>query len=142
MGGTNTAAHHHWEEADVKANFSGVTTAHTQTESRSEWRKRDEARKREIERSKADKQLSSIIMECMESQIARMRKPQGLQVVIEPWEAHYILAEGGTVHATVGLCREQCWLDKDGNMWCGMIPARLANIEEFETEIRIFREDE
>lgn len=126
----------------MKANFSGVTTARTQTESRSEWQRRDEVRNREIERSKADKKLSSIIMECMESQIERMRKPQGLQVVIEPWEAYYILSEGGTVHATVGLCREQCWLAKDGNMWCGMIPARLANIEKFETEIRIFGEDE
>lgn len=46
----------------MKANFRGVTTAHTQTGTRSHWKRRDEARKREIARSKDDKRMSSLIM--------------------------------------------------------------------------------
>lgn len=126
----------------MKANFSGVTTARTQTESRSEWQKRDEARKREIERNRADNELSDMIMDYMGGEIAEMRQPHGLRVVIEPWEAYLILQKGGIVNASAGGRRERCWLAKDGTMWAGMIPAKLANIDKYDTEIWIYGKGE
>lgn len=60
----------------MKANFSGVTTAHTQTGTRSHWERRDEARKREIAHAKDDKRMSSLIMSEMASEIAELRKPK------------------------------------------------------------------
>ena len=60
----------------MKANFSGVTTAHTQTGTRSHWKRRDEARKREIAHAKDDKRTASLIMDSMAGEIAELRKPK------------------------------------------------------------------
>ena len=119
----------------MKAKYIIVTTAHTPMESRSDWLKRDEAMKREIKRIEADKRLVNTIMECMESQIAEMRKPKPMMVDLEPWEAWLILSKGGMVWATIGRKRERCWLTKAKGMYIGNIPARLADGAEFETEI-------
>lgn len=126
----------------MKANYIIVTTAHTPMESRSDWQKRDEATKRELKRIEADKRLVNTIMECMESKIAEMRKPHGLRVSIEPWEARLILEKGGIVYAKHGHIRERCWLTGDGEMLVGMVPARLVDVTEFDTEIWIFGENE
>jgi hypothetical protein len=60
----------------MKANFSGVTTAHTQTGTRSNWKRRDEARKREIALAEDDKRTASLIMDSMAGEIAELRKPK------------------------------------------------------------------
>lgn len=119
----------------MKPNYTVVTTAHTPTENRNEWQRRDEARKREIERAKHDKQTASLIMDVMTSEIAEMRKPKPMMVDLEPWEAWLILTKGGMVWATVGKNRERCWLTREKEMYIGNIPARLADGAEFETEI-------
>lgn len=119
----------------MKPNYTGVTTAHTPTENRNEWERRDQARKREIERSKHDKQTANLIMDAMTSEIAEMRKPKPMMVDLEPWEAWLILSKGGMVWATVGKNRERCWLTQAQEMYIGNIPARLAGEAEFETEI-------
>lgn len=119
----------------MKANFTGVTTAHAQTESRSEWRKRDEARKREIVHAKDDKRTASLIMDAMASEIAELRKPKPMMVELESWEAWLILTKGGMVWATVGGNRERCWLTKAEEMYIGNVPARLAGEAVYETEV-------
>lgn len=119
----------------MKANFTGVTTAHTQTETRSDWQRRDEARKREIAHANDDKRTANLIMDAMTSEIAEMRKPKPMMVDLEPWEAWLILSKGGMVWATVGKNRERCWLTREKEMYVGNIPARLAVGAEFETEI-------
>ena len=60
----------------MKANFSGVATAHTQTGTRSQWKRRDEERKREIAHANDNKRISSLIMSEMASEIAELRKPK------------------------------------------------------------------
>ena len=119
----------------MKATFTGVTTAHTQTESRSEWHRRDEARKREIAHANDDKRTSSLIMDAMASEIAELRKPKPMMVELESWEAWLILTKGGMVWATIGKNRERCWLTQAQEMYIGNIPARLAGEAEYETEI-------
>lgn len=119
----------------MKANFSGVTTAHTPTENRSEWKRRDEARKREITHAKDTKRTAKLIMDAMTSEIAEMRKPKPMMVNLEPWEALLILSKGGMVWATVWKNRERCWLTRTQEMYIGNIPARLAGGAEYETEI-------
>ena len=119
----------------MKPNYTGVTTAHTPTENRNEWQRRDEARKREIERAKHDKQTANLIMEAMTSEIAEMRKPKPMMVALEPWEAWLILSKGGMVWATAGKNRERCWLTQKREMYIGNIPARLAGKAEYETEV-------
>lgn len=126
----------------MKPNYTGVTTAHTPTENRSEWKRRDQARKREIKQAEENKQLTSLIIDCMSGDIKEMRKPHGLRVPIELWEAQLILDKDGIVYATHGRRRERCWLAKNGEIWVGMTPARLVNIKEFDTEIWIFGKDE
>lgn len=119
----------------MKANFSGVTTAHTQTGTRSHWKRRDEARKREIARSKDDKRMSSLIMSEMASEIAELRKPKPMIVKLDPEEARLFLSEGCIVWAKVGGKRERCWLTKAKEMYIANTPARLARGAEYETEI-------
>ena len=119
----------------MKANFTGVTSARMPTENRSEWKRRDEARKREIAHAKDDKRTASLIMDAMASEIAEMRKPKPMMVDLEPWEAWLILSNGGMVWATVDKKRERCWLTQAKEMYIGNIPARLADGAEFETEI-------
>lgn len=119
----------------MKPNYTGVTTAHTPTENRSEWKRRDQARKREIAHAKDIKRTASLIMDAMTSEIAEMRKPKPMMVDLEPWEAWLILSKGGMVWATVGRNRERCWLTRAKEMYIGNIPARLAVSAEYETEI-------
>lgn len=124
----------------MKANFRGVTTAHTQTGTRSHWKRRDEARKREIARSKDDKRMSSLIMSEMASEIAELRKPKPMIVKLDPEEARFFLSEGCIVWAKVDGKRERCWLTKAKEMYVGNIPARLARGAEYETEIYFAKE--
>lgn len=119
----------------MKANFIGVTTAHMQTERRSDWKRHDEARKREIARAKDDKRTTSLIMDAMAGEIAGMRKPKPMMVELESWEAWPILSKGGMVWATVGKNRERCWITKNKEMYIGNIPARLASKAEYDTEV-------
>lgn len=126
----------------MKANFTGVTATRVQDGSWSEWQKRDKAQKHKIEQAAEDKQLADTIMDCLGDDIAEMRKPHGLQVIIEPWEARLILEKGGIVYAKHGRIRERCWLTGDGEMLVGMVPARLVDVTEFDTEIWIFGENE
>lgn len=119
----------------MKANFTGVTTAHTQTENRSEWHRRDEARKREIAHAKDDKRTASLIMDAMASEIAELRKPKPMMVELESWEAWLILTKGGMVWAMVGKNRERCWLTTAREMYIGNVPARLAGETVYETEV-------
>lgn len=119
----------------MKPNYTGVTTSHAQTENRSEWRRRDEARKREIAHAKDDKRTANMIMDAMASEIAELRKPKPMMVELEPWEAWLILTKGGIVWATAGKNHERCWLTKAQEMYIGNIPARLAGEAEYETEI-------
>lgn len=119
----------------MKANFIGVTTAHTQTGTRSHWKRRDEARKREIARSNDDKRTASLIMSEMASEIAELRKPKPMIVRLDPDEARLWLSEGCMVWATVDGKRERCWMTKAKEMYVGNIPARLAGAAEYETEI-------
>lgn len=119
----------------MKANFTGVTTAHTQTETRSDWQRRDEARKREIAHAKDDKRTASLIMDAMTSEIAELRKPKPLMVELESWEAWLILTKGGMVWATVSGNRERCWLTRSQEMYIGNVPARLAREAEYEAEV-------
>lgn len=119
----------------MKANFNGVTTAHTQTGTRSNWKRRDEARNREIARAKDDKRVSSLIMSEMASEIAELRKPKPMIVKLDPEEALFMLSEGCMVWATVDGKRERCWMTKAKEMYVGNIPARLAGGAEYETEI-------
>lgn len=92
----------------MKANFRGVTTAHTQTGTRSHWKRRDEARKREIARAKDDKRMSSLIMSEMASEIAELRKPKPKPMIVklDPEEARLFLSEGCIVWAKVDGKRE------------------------------------
>lgn len=124
----------------MKANFRGVTTARTQTGTRSHWKRRDEARKREIARSKDDKRMSSLIMGEMASEIAELRKPKPMIVKLDPDKARLSLSEGCIVWATVDGKRERCWLTKAKEMYIGNIPARLARGAEYETEIYFAKE--
>lgn len=124
----------------MKANFSGVTTAHTQTGTRSNWKRRDEARKREIASSKDDKRTASLIMSEMASEIAELRKPKPMIVKLDPDEARLWLSEGCMVWATVDGKRERCWMTKAKEMYVGNIPARLAGTAEYETEIYFTKE--
>lgn len=119
----------------MKANFSGVTTAPTQTGTRSKWKRRDEARKREIAHENDDKRMSSLIMSELSKEIAELRKPKPMIVKLEPEEARLALSKGSMVWATVGRKRERCWLTKAKEMYIGNIPARLAGAAEYETEI-------
>lgn len=119
----------------MKPNYTGVTTAHTPTENRNEWQRRDQARKREIAHAKDTKRTANLIMDAMTSEIAEMRKPKPMMVDLEPWEAWLILSKGGMVWATIGKNRERCWLTREKEMYIGNIPARLAGEAEFETEI-------
>lgn len=119
----------------MKANFTGVTTARMPEENRSEWRRRDEARKREIAHAKDDKRTANLIMDAMASEIAELRKPKPMMVELESWEAWLILTKGGMVWATVGGNRERCWLTKTGEMYIGNVPARLAGETEYDTEV-------
>ena len=119
----------------MKPNYTGVTTAHTPTENRNEWQRRDQARKREIERDKDTKLTANLIMSAMASEIAELRKPKPMMVELETWEAWLILSKGGMVLATVGRNRERCWLTQAQEMYIGNIPARLAAGAEYETEI-------
>lgn len=119
----------------MKSNFTGVTTAHMQTENRSEWKRRDEARKREIAHAKDDKRTANLIMDAMTSEIAELRKPKPMMVELESWEAWLILTKGGMVWASVGGNRERCWLTRAKEMYIGNVPARLAEEAEYETEI-------
>lgn len=119
----------------MKANFSGVTTAHTQTGTRSHWKRRDEARKREIAHAKDNKRMSSLIMSEMASEIAELRKPKPMIVRLGPEEARLVLSKGGMVWAKAGGKRERCWMTKAKEMYVGNIPARLAGAAEYETEI-------
>lgn len=119
----------------MKANFRGVTTAHTQTGARSHWKRRDEARKREIARAKDDKRMSSLIMSELSKEISELRKPKPMIVKLDPEEARLALSKGSMVWATVGRKRERCWLTKAKEMYIGNIPARLAGAAEYETEI-------
>lgn len=124
----------------MKANFIGVTTAHTQTGTRNHWKRRDEARKREIARSKDDKRMSSLIMSEMASEIAELRKPKPMIVKLDPEEARLFLSEGCMVWAKVDGKRERCWLTKAKEMYIGNTPARLARGAEYETEIYFAKE--
>lgn len=124
----------------MKANSIGVATAHTQTGTRSHWKRRDEARKREIARSKDDKRMSSLIMSEMASEIAELRKPKPMIVKLDPEEARFFLSEGCIVWAKVDGKRERCWLTKAKEMYIGNIPARLARGAEYETEIYFAKE--
>ena len=119
----------------MKANFTGVTSARMPTENRNEWKRRDQARKHEIERAKHDKQTANLIMDAMASEIAELRKPKPMMVDLEPWEAWLILSKGGMVWATVGKNRERCWLTREKEMYIGNVQARLAGKAEYETEI-------
>nr|DAI57631.1 MAG TPA: hypothetical protein [Caudoviricetes sp.] len=119
----------------MKANFRGVTTAHTQTGTRWAWKRRDEAQKREIARENDDKRMSSLIMSELAKEIAELRKPKPMIVKLEPEEARLALSKGSMVWATVGRKRERCWLTKAKEMYIGNIPARLAGAAEYETEI-------
>ena len=119
----------------MKPNYTGVTTAHTPTENRNEWQKRDQARKREIAHAKDIKRTANLIMGAMASEIAELRKPKPLIVDLEPWEAWLILSKGGMVWATIGRKCERCWLTQAKEMYIGNIPARLSDGAEFETEI-------
>lgn len=119
----------------MKANFSGVTTAHTQTGTRSHWKRRDEARKREIARANDNKRMSSMIMSEMASEIAELRKPKPMIVKLGPEEAILMLSKGCMIWATVDGKRERCWMTKAKEMYVGNIPARLAGGAEYETEI-------
>lgn len=119
----------------MKANFSGVTTAHTQTGTRSKRKRRDEARKREIAHENDDKRMSSLIMSELAKEISELRKPKPMIVKLEPEEARLALSKGSMVWATVGRKRERCWLTKAKEMYIGNIPARLAGAAEYETEI-------
>lgn len=119
----------------MKPNYTGVTTAHTPTENRNEWKRRDQARKREIAHAKDTKRTANLIMDAMTSEIAEMRKPKPMMVDLEPWEAWLILTKGGMVWATIGKNRERCWLTQAQEMYIGNIPARLAAGSEYETEI-------
>lgn len=124
----------------MKVNFSGVTTAHTQTGTRSKWKRRDEARKREIARSKDDKRTARLIMSEMASEIAELRKPKPMIVKLDPDEARLWLSEGCIVWAKVDGKRERCWITKAKEMYIGNIPARLARGAEYETEIYFAKE--
>lgn len=119
----------------MKANYSGVTTSHTQTGTRWRWKRRDEARKREIARAKDDKRTASLIMSEMSKEIAELRKPKPMIVKLEPEEARLALSKGSMVWAKVGRKRERCWLTKAREMYIGNIPARLAGGAEYETEV-------
>lgn len=119
----------------MKPNYTGVTTAHTPTENRNEWERRDQARKREIAHAKDTKRTANLIMDAMASEIAELRKPKPMMVYLEPWEAWLILTKGGMVWATIGRNRERCWLTREKEMYIGNIPARLAGEAEYETEI-------
>lgn len=119
----------------MKPNYTGVTTAHTPTENRTEWERRDQARKREIAHAKDTKRTANLIIDAMASEIAELRKPKPMMVDLEPWEAWLILSKGGMVQATVGKKRERCWLTQAKEMYIGNIPARLAGEAEYETEI-------
>lgn len=119
----------------MKANFSGVTTARTQTGTRSHWKRRDEARKREIAHAKDDKRMSSLIMNELSKEIAEMRKPKPMIVKLEPEEARLALSKGSMVWAKVSRKRVRCWLTKAKEMYIGNIPARLAGTADYETEI-------
>ena len=119
----------------MNANFTGVTTSHVPMESRNEWKKHDEVRKREIANAKDDKRTASLIMDAMASEIAELRKPKPMIVELESWEAWLILTKGGMVWATVGGNRGRCWLTKDKEMYIGNIPARLAGEVEYDTEV-------
>ena len=119
----------------MKANFTGVTTARTQTGTRSKWKRRDEARKREIAHENDDKRMSSLIMSEMASEIAELRKPKPMIVKLEPEEARLALSKDNMVWAKVNGKRKHCWLTKAKEMYIGNIPARLAGAAEYETEI-------
>lgn len=119
----------------MKANFTGVTSARMPTENRSEWKRRDEARKREIAHAEDTKRTANLIVSAMASEIAELRKRKPMMVGLEPWEAWLILSKGGMVWATIGRKRERCWLTKAKEMYIGNIPARLAGEAEYETEI-------
>lgn len=120
----------------MKANFNNVTTtAHMQTGTRWRWKRRDEARKREIARAKDDKRMSSLIMSELSGEIAEMRKPHPMIVRLEPEEARLVLSKGNMVWAKVSGKRRRCWMTKAGEMYVGNIPARLAGAAEYETEI-------
>lgn len=119
----------------MKANYSGVTAAHTQTGTRWRWKRRDEARKHEIARAKDDKRTASLIMSELSKEIAELRKPKPMIVKLEPEEARLALSKGSMVWAKVGRKRERCWLTKAKEMYIGNIPARLAGAADYETEI-------
>lgn len=131
----------------MKANFRGVTTAHTQTGTRSHWKRRDEARKREIARSKDDKRMSSLIMSEMASEIAELRKPKPMIVKLDPEEARLFLSEGCMVWATVDGKRERCWLTVHYlDLGCpaetvaeivGMSVEYVRGVEEYESRCRV-----
>lgn len=104
-------------------------------ENRSEWKRRDQARKREIEHAKDTKRTANLIISAMASEIAELRKPKPMMVDLEPWEAWLILSKGGMVWATIGKNHERCWLTQAKEMYIGNIPARLAGEAEYETEI-------
>lgn len=119
----------------MRANFTGVTTAPTQTGTRWRWKRRDEARKREIAHENDDKRMSSLIMSEMASEIAELRKPKPMIVKLEPEEARLALSKDNMVWAKVNGKRKRCWLTKAKEMYIGNIPARLAGAAEYETEI-------
>lgn len=120
----------------MEKHFNGaITTAHTQTGTRWHWKRRDEARKREIARTKDDKRMSSLIMSELSREIAELRKPKPMIVRLEPEEARLVLSKDNMVWATVGRKRERCWMTKAKEMYVGNIPARLAGAAEYETEI-------
>lgn len=119
----------------MKANFSGVTTAHTQTGTRSKWKRRDEARKREIAHENDDKRMSSLIMSEMASEIAELREPKPMIVRLGPEEARLALSKDNMVWAKVNGKRKRCRMTKAKEMYIGNIPARLAGAAEYETEI-------
>lgn len=120
----------------MKANYNGVTTtAHMQTGTRWRWKRRDEARKREIARAKDDKRMSSLIMSELSKEIAELREPKPMIVRLEPEEAQLVLSKGNMVWAKVGGKRKRCWMTKAKEMYIGNIPARLAVGAEYETEI-------
>lgn len=119
----------------MKANFKGVTTVPTQTGTRWRWKRRDEARKREIAHENDDKRMSSLIMSELAGEIAELRKPKPMIVKLDPEEARLALSKDNMVWAKVNGRRKRCWLTKAKEMYIGNIPARLAGAAEYETEI-------
>ena len=120
----------------MEKHFNGaITTAHMQTGTRWRWKRRDEARKREIAHANDDKRTASLIMSEMASEIAELRKPKPMIIRLEPEEARLVLSKDNMVWAKVHGKRKRCWMTKAKEMYIGNIPARLAGGAEYETEI-------